>query len=153
MCRALDAYGFATLAFQINRHASITSSYYGTDDEPQQFKTGTPAELQSTIARVWSLYPTLEEINHDINGYMKVLDAIIEAKGCMVEDKDIHQGARRAAATTGRNDGSGSQQVTNPARKRQRQATLKEANGPVHADAQKGWDDLKAVAGDEGGAS
>ena len=143
LCRGLDAYGFASLSFQVNRHVSMTSSYYGTDDEERQFKTGTPKELVHSIERIWDdVAPTPEEFSHDIDGFPMVLDAIIEAKGVSVEDKEIHKGGRRDAMG-GYSDASTVQQVKAPQRKRQRKATLKEAHLAIHPDAQAAWDQIK----------
>ena len=46
-----------------------------------------------SIERIWDdVAPTPEEFSHDIDGFPMVLDAIIEAKGVSVEDKEIHKG-------------------------------------------------------------
>ena len=96
ICRALDSHGFAYLKAGIITYASYTSLY--DMDDPRRFHLGTPAQLLSSIERTWRVTPTNERIIADIELFPNVLDKIIEARGCVVQDEEFRglRSGRRA---------------------------------------------------------
>jgi hypothetical protein len=68
-------------------------------DDPRKFKFGTPAEVASTMRRVWQVCPTSERIVQDINRFPEALDKIIAAEGAYVPELDKRTGRRARRAT------------------------------------------------------
>jgi hypothetical protein len=96
ICRALDSHGFAYLKAGIITYASYTSLY--DMDDPRRFHLGTPAQLFSSIERTWRETPISQRIIADIELFPNVLDKIIEARGCVVQDEEFRglRSGRRA---------------------------------------------------------
>ena len=96
ICRALDSHGFAYLKAGIITYAPYTSLY--DMDDPRRYHLGTPAQLLSSIERTWRVTPTSERIIADIELFPNVLDKIIEARGCVVQDEEFRglRSGRRA---------------------------------------------------------
>ena len=120
LCRGLDAYGFADLDADTTRNSTLSSVLPHTDE--RRFKLGTPAEVWWSMARTWEYSPSSERIVEDISALPRVLDVIIEHKGCVVPDLFLRSG-RRALTAQERQDGKAGA-VINAPRKRQRKATL-----------------------------
>ena len=55
---------------------------------------GSPAEVWSTLTRVWKVSPSPEQIVADVMALPAVLDKIIEVDGCVVPDEDFRGGCR-----------------------------------------------------------
>ena len=87
MCRALDSHGFADLKAALLKYASFTSLY--PVDDPRRFHLGTPAQIYSSIERTWRVAPTSKRIIEDIELLPQVLEKIIEARGCVVQDEEF----------------------------------------------------------------
>ena len=96
MCRALDSHGFADLKAGLITYASFTSLY--PTDDPRCFHLGTPPQLLSSIERTWRVTPTSKRIAEDIELLPEVLNKIIEARGCVVQDEEFRglRSGRRA---------------------------------------------------------
>ena len=95
MCRALDSHGFADLKTAIVKYASYTSLYPAGD--PRRFNLGTPPELFHSIQRTWAVAPTMRRIIEDVMALPRVLNVIIDAQGCVVQDeefRDLRHGRR-----------------------------------------------------------
>ena len=90
----LDDRLFCYYEHSIKMHAALTREL--PIGHPNRFGLGTPAEVSSTMRRVWEVAPTSEQIVHDISYYPKALDAIIAAEGAKVEDIDIRAGDAQA---------------------------------------------------------
>ncbi len=126
LCRALDSHGFADLTRSMRFHASLSSVYPMGD--PRRFNMGTPAEVWRTMVRCWQMEPTSERIVQDIQKLPWIIDKIIEAEGCVVQDLALRHGRR--GEEWGRASGEG--YCSAKPRMRQRKVTLKEA--PLHPD-------------------
>jgi hypothetical protein len=114
LCRALDSHGFAYLAFSLKLHTSLTSIL--AHDDPRRFNMGTPKQVWSSLERVWQVAPTSAQIVEDVMALPRVLQKIIDAKGCVVPDEFLRSGRRgRRADDKGDCDAK--------VRKRQRKAT------------------------------
>jgi hypothetical protein len=111
MCRALDSHGFADLKAGLLTYASFTSLY--PEDDPRRFHLGTPPQLLASVERTWRVTPTSKRIIEDIELIPEVLDKIIEARGCVVQDEEF-----RGLRSGRRAEGSG--QLDLEARKHQR---------------------------------
>jgi hypothetical protein len=111
MCRALDSHGFADLKAGLIKYASFTSLY--STDDPRRFHLGTPNQLLSSIERTWRVTPTSQRIVEDIELLPDVLNKIIEARGCVVQDEEF-----RGLRSGRRAEGSG--QLAPKVRKHQR---------------------------------
>ena len=96
LCRALDSFGFAYLQSSVRLHSAITSLL--PKDHPKRFNMGTPAQVESTLRRCWTVAPTSEQIITDIQGLPRVLEKIILAKGCVVGDEFLRRGRRERRA-------------------------------------------------------
>jgi hypothetical protein len=96
MCRALDSHGFADLKAGLITYASLTSLY--PTDDPRCFHLGTPPQLLSSIERTWRVTPTSKRIVEDVELLPEVLNKIIEARGCVVQDEEFRglRSGRRA---------------------------------------------------------
>ena len=99
MCRALDSHGFADLKLALFKHASFTSLYPKGD--PRRFTTGTPEELLSSIKCTWPMAPASKRVVEDVELLPAVLDKIIEARGCVVQDEEFRglRSGRRAESS------------------------------------------------------
>jgi hypothetical protein len=136
LTRALDSHGFADLKRSMLFHVGLSSVYpltiEGPDGEPvpnpRRFNMGTPAEVERTMFRCWTLEPTSDRIVEDILGLPRVLDKIIEARGTVVPDEFLRSGRRQRRA-----DGS---ELKRKPIKRQRKVT-NTTLPPVHADCQE----------------
>lgn len=136
LCRALDAHGFADLEYMRKLHCALTQFYPHTDPEwgPKRFGMGTPSEVDSTLERVWTVAPAPDRVKHDIFNLPMVLDAIIEAEGCVVPDEFLRSG-RRAVPV---NDGRGAQVQQQQSSSSSSRPRGFAAKGPIHADAKYG---------------
>jgi hypothetical protein len=124
LCRTLDSHGFADLKAGMFYHCSVTSVL--DVDDPLRFSMGTPFEVRSCMFRVWQVEPSSARIIQDVGGFVRVLEKIIEAKGCVVPDEFLRSGRRSL-----RHDGKG--ECKTHARTRQRKATI--TARPLHPDA------------------
>jgi len=115
MCRALDSHDFADLKAGLISYASFTSLYLKKD--PRRFHLGTPPQLFSSIERTWRITPTSKRIISDVELLPSVLDKIIEAHGCVVQDDEF-----RGLRSGRRAEGSG--QLAPKVRRQQRVAEL-----------------------------
>ena len=115
MCRAFDSHGFADLKRGLFKYASFTSLYPKGD--PRRFNLGTPEELLSSIKRTWRVTPTSARIIEDVELLPEVLNKIIEARGCVVQDEQF-----RGLRTGRRAEGSG--QLAPKLRRHQRLADI-----------------------------
>ncbi len=115
MCRALDSHGFADLKAGIIKYASFTSLYPA--DDPRRFHLGTPQQLLSSVIRTWRVTPTSARIIEDVELLPDVLNKIIEARGCVVQDEEF-----RGLRSGRRAEGSG--QLAPKVRKHQRLAQM-----------------------------
>jgi hypothetical protein len=95
LCRGLDSFGFAHLQRAVRLHTSVTSGL--PRGHPSKFCMGTPAEVESTLRRCWTVAPTSEQIVEDIQALPRVLKCIIDAKGCVVDDLFLRSGRRERA--------------------------------------------------------
>ena len=91
-CRGLDSHGFADLKQSTVFHSALTS-VYGIEDE-RRFKMGTPSEVWRTLCRCWEIEPSSARIIEDISNLSGVLEKIIDAKGCVVQDIALRTGRR-----------------------------------------------------------
>lgn len=115
ICRALDSFGFAHLAYSVRIHTALTSIL--APEDPGRFSMGTPDQVESTLRRCWDVAPSSEQIIADIQGFPRVLQKIIDAKGCVVPDECLRSGRRERRA-----DDAGD--LTSRKRVRQRVATF-----------------------------
>ena len=88
------------------------------------------------MERCWTLEPTSERIQEDLNDLERVLDIIIERKGAVVPEMNIRHGVRLQAINNGR-------VLEHKVTKRQRKHLL--TMGPIHADAQDALQSLLTV--------
>jgi hypothetical protein len=91
--------------------ASFTALY--PEDDPRRFHLGTPPQLIASVERTWRVTPTFKRIIEDIELLPEVLDKIIEARGCVVQDEEF-----RGLRSGRRAEGSG--QLAPKVRKHQR---------------------------------
>ena len=82
MARGLDSYGFADLEVSMAFHEALTSKL--KRDDPHKFQFGTPSQVWSSMRRCWDVEPTSERIVQDILDWPRVLQLIVDAKGCEV---------------------------------------------------------------------
>jgi hypothetical protein len=94
---------------------------------------GTPREVAISMRRAWEMEPTSARIIEDIAALPRVIDKIIDAKGCVVPDEFLRTGRRARRA-----DDSGD--LKNNRRSRQQKATLTAA--PIHPDHQDAYNFL-----------
>jgi hypothetical protein len=139
MCRGLDSHGFADLVSSMQLHCSLSSLYEVGD--PRRFNLGTPEEVWSTMSRCWLMEPTSERIVQDVSKFRAVLDIIIAAQGCVVQDIFFRSGRRGDEWMRAKGDGH----CKNKPRPRQRKATLK--TRPIHPDARHAYNQLTTNAG------
>lgn len=59
---------------------------------------GTPEEVWSTLSRCWEVEPTPKRIVEDISHLPVVLDKIIQAGGCVIQDEFLRTGRRHRRA-------------------------------------------------------
>ena len=151
LCRALDSHGFADLRRSIEFHCCLTSSYAA--DDGRKFLQGTPAQVFSSMKRCWEVAPSSERIVEDILKFEAVLDKIIAADGCMVEDEFLRTGRRgddMDRKYTSIQKGSVGKDLKHKATSRQRLDTLSSQPLAVHKDAKDGYRYIMSVA--RGGA-
>ena len=110
-------------------HEVVTSKLKRCD--PKKFQSGTPDQVWSSMRRYWDVEPTSELIVQDILDWPRVLQVIIDAKGCIVHGKAIRSGHRAVRA-----DKKGA--LTSRLRTRQRKDTM--ICRPIHPDAQESYD-------------
>lgn len=60
-----------------------------------------PSEVWSSVVRCWEICPTSDRIIADIEALPRVLDKIIQAKGCVVPDEFLRTG-RRSRSSDGK---------------------------------------------------
>jgi hypothetical protein len=94
---------------------------------------GTPAQVWSTMTRCWQVEPTSDRIVEDILALPGVLERIIAAKGCVVQDQFLRSG-RRARRADDKGD------CKNKPVSKQRISTLRAR--PLHPDCQDAFDML-----------
>lgn len=131
ICRALDSFGFAHLQRSWKVHTSLTSILDPKDN--RRFNMGTVEEVERTLRRCWEVSPTSGQIVTDIQALPRVLQTIIEAKGCIVPDLSLRSG-RRAGPDGGPGEG-----------KRARAAIATNTDLVLHADCQPALARLAAV--------
>jgi hypothetical protein len=127
LCRGLDSHEFKDLNDCIQTHTTMTSNY--ALDDPAAFRTGTPAQVWSTMSRCWEIAPCSERIVQDICKFQFVLEKIIEAKGCIVHDKNLRSASKYIKAN---NKGI----CKNKPRARQRKNDV--VSFKIHPDAMRG---------------
>jgi hypothetical protein len=96
LCRGLDSFGFAHLQRAVRLHTAMTSCL--PPGHASRFNMGTANEVESTLMRCWTVAPTSEQIVEDIQALERVLQRIIGAKGCVVDDLFLRSGRRERAA-------------------------------------------------------
>ncbi len=79
----------------------ILSSVYAVGD-PRRFHMGTPAQVWSTMTRCWQVEPTSDRIVEDILALLQVLERIIAARGCVVQDQFLRSRAVQMIKVTAR---------------------------------------------------
>ena len=136
LCRALDSHGFADLKAAAIRNASVDSR---RPVHERRFNLGTPDNLWSTLVLTWEHAPSSARIIEDIEALPMVLDQIIEAQGCVVEDENLRSG-RRAIYMRQDNKRKNGGKTEHKPRNRQRIATNKGAD--VHSSLQSEMDRL-----------
>ena len=135
LCRGLDAYCFSDHKRSMGFHTSLTSICNIND--VSRFKTGTPAEMFSTMERCWTVEPTSHRIVEDILGFPDVLDKIIAHNGTVLHADDLRRGRRYE-----RHDHAG--ELKGKPRGRQRVNTM--TGRPVHPDAMGAYNRLLGAA-------
>ena len=88
---------------------------------------GTVQEVESTLRRVWTVAPTSEQIVADIQAFPRVIQKIIDVRGCVAPDENFRGGRREL-----RKDGKG----TLAGRKRARSQIATNTDLILHADCQ-----------------
>jgi hypothetical protein len=96
LCRGLDSHGFADLKRSTLFHTTLSSAY--KPDNKKRFNMGTPNEVWRTVVRCWSLEPTSARIIEDISNLPGVLQKVIDAQGCVVQDLYLRTGRRSRRA-------------------------------------------------------
>jgi hypothetical protein len=100
LCRGLDAYGFSDFKRCCERMRALTPVYNW--DDPWRFKFDTPTEAWNTMYRCWTLESTSDRIIADIEELENVLQAIIDAKGCVVPECRLRHDHRQLSHNGGR---------------------------------------------------
>jgi hypothetical protein len=126
-CRALDSHGFADLCVSMRYHCSLTSTY--AHDDPQRFNMGTIPEVWRTMTRCWEVDPSSERIVEDILALPRVLERVIAARGCCVQDEFLRTVRRHRSA-------DGTRDLDRKPNMKQRKQTL--TARACHPDALKG---------------
>lgn len=126
--RGTDSHAFSILMAMIYAMVALTCDY--NDDDPRKFILSTPKHCFSAMQRVWSIIPP-ERFSADISDWPRVNEKIIEAKGCVVEGEDLRSGRRKIKM-------DGVTPKTARSGLRDTKATL--TSGPIHPDAQDGFD-------------
>jgi hypothetical protein len=134
LCRGLDSHGFADLKAMLNFCVALTSQY--EIDDPERFHMGTPAQVASSLSRAWEAAPTSSRICEDIKSFSRVLQCIVDAKGCVVHDEALRSGRRYFKL-------KGEGELKHKPRARQRVATLHLP--PIHPHCERALAMLKAV--------
>ena len=124
VCRGLDSHGFADLKLSVNYHTALSSMYLYND--PRRFLFGTPDEAMRTMERCWEVAPSSDRIVEDISKFARILESIIEYRGCVVPDYYLRSGRRHVSVR--------SEAVTlkKKPRDRQRKVTLRGLTLPHH---------------------
>ena len=133
LCRGLDSHGFADLKTMLNFCVALTSQY--DIDDPERFHMGTPAQVASSLARAWKAAPTSARICEDVKAFDRVLQCIVDAKGCVVPDEALRSGRRYVKLR-------GAGECKLKPRQSQRKATLHLP--PIHPHCQRALSMLKA---------
>ena len=105
----------------------------------RRFNLGTPDNLWSTLVLTLEHAPSSARIIEDIEALPMVLDQIIEAQGCVVEDENLRSG-RRAIYMRQDNKRKNGGKTEHKPRNRQLIATNKGAD--VHSSLQSEMDRL-----------
>jgi hypothetical protein len=100
---------------------------------------GTAAEVWSTMTRSWSVEPTSERIIDDIQKFEDILDKLIDARGCVVQDVFFRTGRRALDPLWVRLDGKDGECKLKP-RPSQRKDTLR--GRVIHFDATEAYNTL-----------
>ena len=95
---------------------------------------GTPTELWRSMERAWTVEPTSARIVEDIQAFPRVLEKIIQRRGCVVPDEDLRTGRRCTALY--RDD----KELKKKPRASQRTHT--QTRPPLHPDCQEAYDSL-----------
>ena len=132
LCAGLDAFGFAD-----HKRAVRLNAMPDTQRAPdqRQFGLGTPNQLWNSLVLAWEHAPSSERIIEDIERLPRVLEKIIDAKGCVVPDENFRHG-RRYLSLRG-------EDCKKPIR-RQRKSTNVGAN--FHPSLQECWVQLMGLA-------
>ena len=136
MARALDSFGFADLELCIAFHVALTAKLRNND--PNKFQLGTPASVWRAMERCWEVEPTSMRIVQDISDFQRILEKIVEARGCVVHGEAFRSGHRSI-----RSDGDGL--CSSIVKSYQRKETL--SGRPVHNDAMSEFNRLVAGVG------
>ena len=102
-------------------------------DDPCRFLMGTLEQVWSSMTRCWQVEPTSEIIVEDVLALPLVLNRIIAAKGCVVQDQYLRNGRRARRA-----DDKG--ECKNKPVSKQRIAT--NCARPLHPDCKEAFDKL-----------
>jgi len=95
---------------------------------------GTPDAVSSCMVKTWMCSPTSSRVIQDIEHLPDVLDKIIAAEGCVVQDEFLRTGRRARAA---QDQDTARQPSTRRIRQRQRKET--QEMPPIHPDLLPVW--------------
>ena len=91
----LDNDLFAYFSHALNQHVALTGiSKPGDPEYDKVFRVGNRPDLESAFERTWEVSPTLDEVARDSLRFLKGLDAVIKAKGGVVQE--VQRRGRRA---------------------------------------------------------
>jgi len=122
-------------SLQISDNCSLSSIYAIGD--PRRFSMGTPDEVWSSMRRCWQVEPTSERIIEDVQALPEVLQRIITAKGCVLQDQYLRNGRRARRA-----DDKG--ECKNKPVKKQRTST--NTARPLHPDCEEAFNKISGAA-------
>ena len=142
LCRGLDSHGFADLDRSMTLNASLAKLMPEDHPAHKTFNMGTPGAVWSCMVKTWMCSPTSSRIIEDIEHLPEVLDKIIAAEGCVVQDEFLRTGRRARAAE---DQDSAHQPSTRKIRQRQRKETLEMP--PIHPDLLPAWKKLTQGSG------
>ena len=89
LCRGLDSHGFADLDRSMTLNASLAKLMPEDHPAHKTFNMGTPDAVWSCMVKTWMCSPTSSRIIEDIEHLPEVLDKIIAAEGCVVQDDGV----------------------------------------------------------------
>ena len=137
---ALDAHCFQDLEDALTFNCALSSTYHEPGDSAK-FGMGTPAEVSSSITRVWEVASTSERIIEDVTcSLTRAIDAVIEVRGICVPDMIMRSG-RHGRRLDGKAGEFKRKQCV-----RQQKAAIK--SKPVHPDNQAAYEAFTGGDGD-----